>query len=96
MRTHTGGVTDDPDYLPHSFFAEKDCPCGATRGRMAKILADAKEMRTNERDDDPLDPAEKRAAELISAATKGVERPRVARIIKAAARWAATEGAKVK
>lgn len=27
----TGQITDDPDILPHSFFAEKDCPTKAIR-----------------------------------------------------------------
>lgn len=37
-----GAVTRDPDYVPHSLFAWKDCPCDATRDRMPSILVTAK------------------------------------------------------
>jgi hypothetical protein len=39
-----GATTKNPDYLPHSFFAWKDCPCDATRNRMPTILATAKKL----------------------------------------------------
>jgi hypothetical protein len=32
-----GFITDDPDHLPHSFFAYKDCPTDAVRERMPEI-----------------------------------------------------------
>ena len=32
-----GAITHSPDYLPHSHFAFKDCPCDATRDRMDNI-----------------------------------------------------------
>jgi hypothetical protein len=32
-----GFITDDPDHLPHSFFAYKDCPTDAIRERMPEI-----------------------------------------------------------
>lgn len=32
-----GAITPGFDYLPHSFFAEKDCPCNSTRDRMGAI-----------------------------------------------------------
>lgn len=32
-----GAVTKDPDYVPHSMFAYKDCPCEPTRRRMPAI-----------------------------------------------------------
>jgi len=35
---HRGGaITAEPDYVPHSLFAYKDCPCDATRERMPNI-----------------------------------------------------------
>lgn len=40
-------VTLDPDYLPHSFFAYKDCPCDATRLSMTTIMKRAKKVRKN-------------------------------------------------
>lgn len=36
-----GAVTPDPDYVPHSMFAAKDCPCDPTRNRMRAIRARA-------------------------------------------------------
>lgn len=32
-----GAITYRPDYVPHSLFAYKDCPCDATRNRMPAI-----------------------------------------------------------
>lgn len=32
-----GAVTKTPDYVPHSMFAFKDCPCDPTRNRMPAI-----------------------------------------------------------
>lgn len=32
-----GALTADPDYLPHSYFASKDCPCDSTRDAMPAI-----------------------------------------------------------
>jgi hypothetical protein len=32
-----GAITRTPDYVPHSLFAAKDCPCDATRDRMPAI-----------------------------------------------------------
>ncbi|GAA5154836.1 hypothetical protein GCM10023340_39020 [Nocardioides marinquilinus] len=32
-----GAITPGFDYVPHSLFAAKDCPCDATRNRMAAI-----------------------------------------------------------
>lgn len=32
-----GAITYRPDYLPHSHFAYKDCPCDATRDKMPEI-----------------------------------------------------------
>jgi len=32
-----GAITEGFDYVPHSLFAAKDCPCDATRNRMAEI-----------------------------------------------------------
>jgi hypothetical protein len=32
-----GGITREPDYVPHSLFAAKDCPCDPTRDRMHAI-----------------------------------------------------------
>lgn len=40
-----GAITEDPDYLPHSFFAWKDCPSDPTRNAMPEIFALAKELR---------------------------------------------------
>lgn len=40
-----GALTDGFDYMPHSFFAWKDCPCDATRNRMAAIRAMAFKYR---------------------------------------------------
>lgn len=34
-----GALTTSYDYLPHSVFAPKDCPCNATRDRMDEIRA---------------------------------------------------------
>lgn len=35
---HRGGaITRTPDYLPHSFFAYKDCPCDPARNKMDEI-----------------------------------------------------------
>lgn len=39
-----GHITPDPDYLPHSFFAAKDCPTDAIRPDMPGIIRDAKEL----------------------------------------------------
>ena len=37
---HRGGaITAEPDYLPHSTFAYKDCPCDITRDRMDNIYS---------------------------------------------------------
>ena len=33
----TGAITEGFDYVPHSLFAAKDCPCGPTRDRMPEI-----------------------------------------------------------
>lgn len=33
----SGAITYRPDYVPHSMFAYKDCPCDATRDRMPNI-----------------------------------------------------------
>ena len=33
-----GAVTPDPDYVPHSLVAAKDCPCDSTRDAMPRIL----------------------------------------------------------
>jgi hypothetical protein len=33
----SGAITEKPDYMPHSAFAAKDCPCDATRDRMPAI-----------------------------------------------------------
>lgn len=44
-----GAITESPDYLPHSFFAWKDCPCDATRNAMPQILRDAKALRRKHR-----------------------------------------------
>lgn len=41
-----GAITYRPDYVPHSLFAAKDCPCDATRDRMPAIYAKF-EKRTN-------------------------------------------------
>lgn len=35
-----GAITVEFDYVPHSLFAEKDCPCDATRDRMHEIRLD--------------------------------------------------------
>lgn len=32
-----GAITRTPDYLPHSHFAYKDCPCDPTRDKMEEI-----------------------------------------------------------
>jgi hypothetical protein len=32
-----GAITRTPDYLPHSTFAYKDCPCDATRKKMGEV-----------------------------------------------------------
>lgn len=32
-----GAITYRPDYVPHSLFAYKDCPCDSTRDRMPRI-----------------------------------------------------------
>lgn len=32
-----GAITREPDYLPHSTFAAKDCPCESTRSQMDAI-----------------------------------------------------------
>ena len=32
-----GAITDGFDYVPHSLFAWKDCPCEPTRARMPAI-----------------------------------------------------------
>lgn len=32
-----GAITHRPDYVPHSMFAAKDCPCDATREAMPEI-----------------------------------------------------------
>ncbi len=41
-----GATTRNPDYLPHSFFAYKDCPCDSTRDRMSVIYENfQKEIR---------------------------------------------------
>jgi hypothetical protein len=32
-----GATTEHPDYLPHSHFAYKDCPCDPTRNKMPEI-----------------------------------------------------------
>jgi hypothetical protein len=32
-----GAITRTPDYLPHSHFAHKDCPCDPTRAKMDEI-----------------------------------------------------------
>jgi hypothetical protein len=34
-----GAITRDFEYLPHSKFAAKDCPCDSTRDRMVAIHA---------------------------------------------------------
>lgn len=34
-----GALTDGFDYVPHSLFAHKDCPCDSTRDRMPAIRA---------------------------------------------------------
>jgi hypothetical protein len=38
-----GAVTEGFDYVPHSLFAWKDCPCEPTRAQMPKIRAQVKE-----------------------------------------------------
>jgi hypothetical protein len=38
-------ITDSYDYLPHSYFAWKDCPCDATRSRMGEIRKAAFALR---------------------------------------------------
>ena len=38
-------LTQGPDYLPHSFFAFKDCPTDSARAIMERTLARAKEVR---------------------------------------------------
>lgn len=38
-------ITNDPDALPHSFFAAKDCPTDAGRAAIAPIMKRAKEVR---------------------------------------------------
>ncbi len=40
----TGHVTERPDYLPHSYFAFKECPMGIVADKLPDILADAKEL----------------------------------------------------
>ena len=53
---------------------------------MDKFRSDIDAALRNERDDDPtMPPAEDRAAELIAASAKGVERPKVRALIAAAA-----------
>lgn len=32
-----GAITPEPDYLPHSAFAHKDCPCDPARNKMDEI-----------------------------------------------------------
>jgi hypothetical protein len=39
-----GVVTRDPDYVPHSLVAYKDCPCDPTRNEMGDILKGAKRL----------------------------------------------------
>lgn len=39
-----GAVTPDPDYLPHSAAAYKDCPCDETRDAMGQLLRRAKRL----------------------------------------------------
>lgn len=38
--------TPDPDYVPHSLFAYKDCPCESTRSQMPTIKALARRLRS--------------------------------------------------
>lgn len=37
-----GALTPDPDYVPHSLFAAKDCPTDAVRNKMDRIYKRAK------------------------------------------------------
>jgi hypothetical protein len=39
-----GALTADPDYLPHSTAAYKDCPCDETRNAMRGIITRAKQL----------------------------------------------------
>lgn len=41
----TKNITTTFDYLPHSFFTWKDCPCDSTRDRMPEIRKDAFRLR---------------------------------------------------
>jgi hypothetical protein len=45
----TGHCTADPDYLPHSFFAAKDCPTDTARNKLPAILRRAKELHHKNR-----------------------------------------------
>lgn len=41
----TGAITTTFDYVPHSLFAAKDCPCDSTRDAMPSIRKQAFELR---------------------------------------------------
>lgn len=49
-----GALTPDPDYVPHSLFAWKDCPCDPTRSRMPAIKARAQFLADTGRRPRPL------------------------------------------
>lgn len=40
-----GAMTEDPDSLPHSFFAYKDCPCDPMRDAIPEVMALARQFR---------------------------------------------------
>lgn len=59
-----GQLTEDPDVLPHSFFAWKDCPCDSLRNQLGDILRDAqalvKRVRAGEKPVEPVEPEPKK------------------------------------
>lgn len=46
----TGHITIDPDFLPHSAFAFKDCPTDELRREMPAILSKAKRLHNEKKD----------------------------------------------